>query len=432
MRINRLLPLLTLLLFAFATDGRAQVDITGFVEYDNITYLKNLNKDQVNGRNQAILQLELFHQVNDYADIFSSVEFREDQADPNRNRIYIDEAYLNLYFDNLDIKLGKQIYSWGRADGFNPTDNLSSWDFTDILDIEDEKIGVISARADYYIDDWTITGVVLPTFTESLLPQNNSRWYPSEIKNPFYPFAGGERIGAKFNLTDPVKPDEIFSNLQYALKLSGTLGGWDFSLSWFDGYDDLPALHTQAQLSQDLSEIAVTAEPVYHRRKSVGADFATIIGDVNFRGEAAYYITEDWEGKDPFIDDPYFQYVLGADYTFNDLIGDNDLFVLLEWVQEIQTPDRNTVYQITDLNHIFRKTVMGKLDFKFDDYSKLYVNYVWNIETKDWYFQPGIDVSITDGVQLRTSVDLLGGEEDSFFGTYKDNNRVQVRLKYSF
>ncbi len=426
--------LLPLLLFAlgFASNIIAQVEITGFVEYDNITYLKNLNKDQINGRNQGILQLELFHQVNDYANIFSSVEFREDQADPNRDWIYIDEVYINLLFDDLDIKLGKQIYSWGRADGFNPTDNLSSWDFTDILDIQDEKIGAISVRADYYIEDWTITGVVLPTITESLLPTTNSRWFPAEIKNPFYPFAGNERISAKFNLTESVKPDEIFSNMQYALKLAGSLGGWDFSVSWFDGYDDLPALYTQAQLSSDLSEIEITAQPVYRRRKSIGADFATIFGNVNIRGEAAYYITEDWEGKDPFADDPYFQYVLGADYTFQNIIADNDIFVLVEWVQEIQTPDRNTVYQITDLNHIFRKTIMGKLDFNFDDYSKLYVNYVWNILTKDWYIQPGIDVSITDGVQLRTSVDLLGGELDSFFGTYKDNNRVQVRLKYSF
>src|SRR5262245_26987442 len=40
------------------------------------------------------------------------------------------EGYLTVHFDRADLKIGKQIVAWGRADGINPTDNLTPRDYT--------------------------------------------------------------------------------------------------------------------------------------------------------------------------------------------------------------------------------------------------------------------------------------------------------------
>jgi hypothetical protein len=128
----------------------------------------------------------------------------------------------------------------------------------------------------------------------------------------------------------------------------------------------------------------------------------------------------------------YLQYVLGLDYTFQDVLPDKDLFILLEWVQEVQTPDRDTEYQITDLNHKFRESIFGKVDLSLGEFAKLTFKGVANFATEDWWVQPGFDWSVTDGVKLLAGIDLLGGVDDSLFGSYKDNRRLQVRLKYSF
>ncbi|MHA2284196.1 MAG: DUF1302 family protein [Promethearchaeota archaeon] len=373
--------------------------------------------------------------MNPKANIFGSVEFRNDQADATRDRIYLDETYLNLYLGSFDIRVGKQIYAWGRADGINPTDNLTAWDFTDILDIEDERLGLISTRVDCYFGNWILETVLAPTFNPSVLPGIDSHWFPelpAEIPNPQFPLTGHSTLQASYTLTPPVLPEKSLKNTQYAVKLSGIYWGWDFSFSWFDGFNDLPAFHTKTIIDSEFTSAEIILQPQYHRRRAIGADVATTVGSIGMRGETAYYLTEDWNGTDAAIDDPYLQYVLGVDYTFRDLLPNKDLFVLLQWVQEVQIPDRNIIYGITDLNHVFRKSLMGKADLSFGEYTKITFEDIFNVETEDWWVQLGFEKSIVDGVNLYAFIDLLDGPQDSFFGTFKDNRRVQVKLKYNF
>lgn len=424
-----------LVLFALALQARAQPRLGGFVEYDNLTYFESPLAHQVNGRNQVIVQGELRHEVNAKANVFGSVELRYDQADPVRNRVYLDEAYVNLYYGRLDLRLGKQIFAWGRADGFNPTNNLTAWDYSDVLDTENEQLGLVSARAVYYAGSWSAEAVLAPSFTPSTLPGVHSRWWPelpATVANPVYPAAGPRRLNARYRYAAPRLPDEGLASTQYALRLSGLLRGWDVSVSWFDGYDDLPALHVTPDVDAALTTATVTIEPAYHRRRAAGVDFATTFGALGVRGEAAYYLTEDWSGTDPAIDDPYLQYAVGADYTFDGLLVGKDLFLLAEWVQELHLPDRSTVYRFTDLNHLFRRSVFARADLALGAFTDFVLDGTYNVATRDWWIQPGLVWSVTDGLALRADLDLTGGPDDAFFGSFRENRRVQLRVKYSF
>jgi hypothetical protein len=414
--------------------GLAQTRFGGFVEYDNITYFEAPDSQKVNGRNQGILQLELRH-TREMAEVFGAVEVRADQADPARNRVFLDEAYFDLYAGALDVRVGKQIYAWGRADAINPTDNLSVWDYSDVLDTEDERVGAVSLRADYYLGSWTVEGVLVPSFTPSTLPDTTSRWWPdfsAGIPNPEFPQRGPETLDVVYAFGEPLLPDEGLDSWQYAVKLAGSGGGWDYSISWFDGIDDLPGIRTVVDIDSVSGTGSATLRLEYHRRRAVGADFATTFGRVGVHGEAAYYISDDWEGVDPAIDDPYLHYVFGLDYTLRDVVAGNDLFLLIEWSQEFQVPDRNTEYGIFDLRHVFRRSLIGNADLDLGAFAKLALKGVWNVYAGDWWLQPGFEWSVTDGVQVRAAVDLLGGPDDSFFGMFDGNQRVQVRAKYSF
>ena len=46
-----------------------------------------------------------------------------DHREPKQARLL--EAYANLYFGAVDLRVGKQNIPWGRADALNPTDNRS-------------------------------------------------------------------------------------------------------------------------------------------------------------------------------------------------------------------------------------------------------------------------------------------------------------------
>ncbi len=328
------------------------LELNGFVEIDHISYFKK-SEQKINGRNQGILQVEFRSGLGDQAAIFSAVEFREDQSDPSRNRTYLDEAYIDLYPGSFDFRLGKQIIVWGKADGINPTDNITPWDFSDFLDTEDERIGIVALKANNYIGNWSFEGILVPAFTPSILPSEKSRWFPAfpkEIPNPMYPTAGSPILKASYEFLNPNLPDEGLKSAQFAGKIASTISGWDFSVSYYSGR--------------------------------------------------------------------------------NDLISDNNLFVLLQWIQEI--PKNDVEYRKDDLNHIFRKSISGTFEYELGEFARLSLQGVYNIKSEDYYLRPNFSYNITDGVTLNIVGDILGGGSGSFFGGFRNNRRMQLKLKYNF
>ncbi|MBI3605573.1 MAG: hypothetical protein HY202_06050 [Nitrospirae bacterium] len=66
-----------------------------------------------------------------------------------RSDYYTSSKMLN---DQNPFFVGKQIVVWGRADGINPTDNLTPHDFTVLLPFEDDqRFGTTALKLDLYI-----------------------------------------------------------------------------------------------------------------------------------------------------------------------------------------------------------------------------------------------------------------------------------------
>ena len=420
-----------ILLISFKFTMYSQFQLKGFVEYDNITYFKEI-ANSFNGRNQGILQLNLEHRLNDHVDIFSSVEFRVDENNNLRNRVYLDEAYINFRQKKFDLRIGKQIYKWGKSDAINPTNYFSNTDYSDIIDTEDEEIGVISLNLKYYIGNVVIEGVIAPSFIPSVLPDSSARWWPTlpkNVSNPLYPAVGWQLLETNYFFPAPTIPQFGTQSFQYSVKLSGFMRGLDYSLSWFNGFNDLPDLYFVNEIdTMTFSSVNISSIYSYNRINALGVNLAFNAGKFSVRGEAAYFITEDWDGEKELIDDPYLQYVIGVDRIF---FGDK-LFVLAQWIQELQVPDRNTTYSVYDLKHIFQKSVLGRVEYKLNDSFKFSVQGIYNIDNEDFWIQPAINWIIYDGIEFNLIYDHVEGSENSFFGLYKDNKRIQVKLKYNF
>src|SRR5687768_6141111 len=63
------------------------------------------------------------------------------------------EAFVDLRLGRLDVRAGRQIIAWGRADGVNPTDTLSGHDLTLLVpDDADRRLGTTAVRASYYLN----------------------------------------------------------------------------------------------------------------------------------------------------------------------------------------------------------------------------------------------------------------------------------------
>ncbi|MDY8138349.1 DUF1302 family protein [Aquimarina sp. 2201CG5-10] len=405
-----------------------KIQFGGFVELDHISYFDNdVDDTKISGRNQGIIQLEAKSKIDKTFNFFGSVEIRNDLSDPDRNRVFIDEAYMDMFFSKVDVRIGKQIIAWGEADGINPTNNINPIDYSDLIDTEDERIGVFSLQAKYYVKDFTFEGVIIPVVNSSILPNPSSRWFldfPTQIMTPT-----GALVDANFSLEDTKLPAKKISNAQYALKAKTSLKGWDLSVSYFNGYDDLPSFQQSIQPNDDGS-LNVVVTPEVNKLEVYGFDFSTIVGKYGLRGELAYFKTDDPNGTNPAIDDPFYQYVIGLDRNFSNVIQDNNMFVIVQWIHQII--ETGVDVPNTNLNNIFQQAVSTKIDCEISPYAKISLQGIYDFKAENHYVKSELLYNLTSDLKLGMILDIFGGEKNTFFGNYNDNNRAQLKLKYSF
>lgn len=336
------------------------------------------------------------------------------------------EAYVDLYLGPVDLRFGKQIFAWGKADELNPTDNLNPTNLTDpTRSKSDRKIGILALKSGLNIMDFTLELVAIPTFVSSELPESGSGW-------EFF----GAPPGAE--IPKPVYPENKIENSELGVRLLRSIRNVDLSLSYFDGWDDIftPKIRPVAVPYSDpqLSGISITTK--YYRTKVIGADFATAISDFGLWGETAYFITEDRDGNNPEIKNPYFQFVIGADYSFEPRVKLN-----LQYLQEIITKIDDDSERETEENNIsrmgagplFTKAISTRIAKEFGDAPHtLELAGIYDIENKGYVLKPQLTLSPLDGVSCYLGLNIFGGDSESLFGKFSKNNEAYFRVKYSF
>lgn len=406
-----------------------KLEINGFFEYDHISYFKTKPNTLISQRNQGIFQLDLKKKINEKTMVFSSLDFRQDLSDKTRNRVFPIEYYVDFSLKNIDLRIGKQIYSWGRANTINITDNINHLNYFDFLDIQDEKIGVISANAKFYYKKWTFQGIVTPVFSTSTLPKNNSAWsrpQPNTINNPTNP---EDLINVDYTFMPNIEPRKNTTSAQFAGKIDGKVKGIDFSVSYYSGYSNLPEFITTENIKTSDS-ITIASQEIYIPWDIIGFDFAMSIGSIGLRGEAGYFHPKGKEAKIANSDEDFFQYSLGLDYMSFIGQGNSSISIIAEWANEIVPSGFE--YSSTSLNHLYQQAFIGKLEYNYMNIFKISTQSLYDIKNNGYYLQPKISYTPIDNLNITLLTDILDGDDTGFFGIYSDNDRFQCKIKYSF
>lgn len=397
--------------------------LNGFVELDHFSFFKE-KQGFVNSRNQGIAQLDIKSNYNDNYSFESSIEFRDDISDADRNRVYIKDIYIDIFSGSFDLRAGKQFIIWGKADGFNPTSNLTPRDYFDILDTDDEDIGIFALNGKLYFKGWEAQLVFSPSFQSSIFPYGRSRWqqdYPSHIDY------GGKIMPSRYNWPEVDMPQSSLKNSQYAIKISRNQSNIDYSLSYYYGLNDIPNLQYRIRADKMTDTIDVDIHQIYFKHHVIGADFSWVIDKFIAKGEGALFIPR----KIP-TDNPYFQYVLGVERTFSNISDNKSLYIIMQWMHELKS--KNVEYRGSDFNHLFQKNIMSRVEFEMNNNMKVSLQGIYSIKFQEFYIKPEYTYNISDGLNLNVCMDLLGGnkKKEGFFSGFSQNNRYQLKLKYSF
>jgi len=325
------------------------------------------------------------------------------------------EAYAAYQNGDNDLRIGRQIVVWGRADQINPTDNISSRDFTLMFpEVDDLRRGNGMVRASRAFDAYTVSALWLPEFRPNVFPTGA---LPTDV-----------HFGTDEN---PQQYD------QSAFKLDHTGGDLDWSISYFDGLD-----RTMDIGIESAGPSGVTLQRQYNRIQTLGGDFAFNLGRFGLRGEAAYTETADPNGTNPYIKNPFFFAVLGGDRSFFEYLNIN-VQVLYRETTSFHDP-HSIANPLVRSVAIQNATVAGQLTPTQTGMSTR-IGYKWFHETLEaeiaaaGYFEKGdsfvrtkILYHFTDTLRGTLAQETYQGPTESFYGLQKKNSTTYAEMAYGF
>ncbi|MDQ1919277.1 hypothetical protein [Massilia pseudoviolaceinigra] len=320
----------------------------------------------------------------------------------------VTEAFALWHGEHVDVKLGKQIVAWGRADGINPTDNLTPRNFRVQSPYEkDQREGVAAMLVNYFpAPQDTVSLFLSPTFRPSRLPLPESGALVFEDRQPD---RGRWPLGLKFDR----RGDRL-----------------DWSLSYFRGY----------QLAPEWLAGAGPGSVILHYPKIrvFGADAAVNLGRYGWRGELARVLRDD--PSQPGGARANWTMATGLDRNFDEDLNVNVQLIVqqngtLDDVAGIVDAQRRAVAGVNAISfhqererkfgatmRIGKKWLNGTLEAELLAYGYF--------QPRTSYWRPLLAYALRDDLRLSVGGELFVGRAASYFGSNRSLRGMFVELCY--
>ena len=332
--------------------------------------------------------------------------------------VKLKEAYMDIYFSKLDLRLGKQQIIWGKSDGVFITDIVSPKNLSEFIlpDFDEIRIGVTALKADYYIGNNTLEVVWIPIFTPTQMPDKNSLWYP-KMQFPIQP----QWDFSQKNVEPNVDNSEIFA------KLSLFSSSIDCEVMGGYMWDDDPAMHITATTDMQTHQIInLLITPKYHRLPIVGGSFSTTIGAFVFRGEGAFYFDKYFSTTNLLVDEglaqrDYIHYLLGVDTSVLDtkISFQFTQQAILDYSDEIKSDQYQNMITFLSSKTFFDETLRMELFTYYD------------LNENDALIRPKLVYDFADGFEIIGGINFFYGDSGKF-GQFDKNDMAYWKVKYSF
>lgn len=365
---------------ASAQDGDSlRVDVKGFVDTYHALRTQAPN-DWMSSRTRVRGEVRL---EKGQAGAFVSANLVHNAILKDRSGFQLREAYAYYSDNNWDVRAGRQIITWGVADGLRLTDIISPMDYTEFLaqDYDDIRIPVGGLRLRYSRQSWSFEAVAVPVSSFFLMPTDD--------KSPWS--VGPIPIGDE--------PSRRLCNMEYGGRLSFFLSGIDFSLS---------ALHTWNKMPVFCDGIGQ-----YQRMTMLGADCSIPAGKFVIRGEFAEYLDE--------------LQTFGRAASTNALLG-IDWYAGNDWSLSAQYAHKYITSG--DTRHSGLATFRISKDLFHNTLSLQSFAYI-DVTNGGIFNRLSADYALNDQLHATLGYDFFHADRGQFV-VYDKNSEVFVKLKYSF
>lgn len=338
------------------------------------------------------------------------------RLEEGRGFIDLREASILLApLEFTDIKLGRQILTWGTGDLLFLNDLFpKDWkSFFIGRDVEYLKAPSDALKVSIFPGEVDLDIVYTPRF-------NSDRYI--EGKRISYWNSTLNRRAGRDSIVKVKKPHDWFENSELALRISKNIQGYELALYGYYGFWKSPAGRDQLAdraIFPDLSTYGISIRGKCFR------------GIANL--EFAYYDSrDDRNGDNPLVRNSEFRNLLGyeqevaKDFT----VG---IQYYLEYMRNyhdyIRTLPQGSIKADED-RHVMTLRLTKLL---LNQNLKLSLFIFYSPSDKDSYLRPLIHYKIDDHWSMEAGGNIFWGDKDyTFFGQFENNNNLYAGLRYGF
>ena len=333
-----------------------------------------------------------------------------------RARLDIRQARLTWTpLDNLDIRIGRQVLTWGTGDMLFINDLFpKDWvSFFSGRDAEYLKAPANTARVGWFNDLMNVEVVYSPRFDPDR--------YITGRRISYYSPLHGRTVGRDQRMRAN-KPRDWFTDDEIALRLYRNIGNAQLAFYGYSGYWKSPG---GMQL--------LPPQPVFPKLRVYGASMRGMIGRGIGHVEIGYYDSyEDRTGRNAFINNSEFRFLAGYEREIK-----SDFTVAVQYYLEYMMnygryrdslpffmPARDRDRHVFTLR-LTRMLMRQNLILSLFAYA--------SPSDKDAYLRPNITYKLSDHWTVTTGANIfLGDNRTSFFGQFQDNTNIYASLRFSF
>ena len=395
---------------AFALSAHAQEDelslqLNGFVDSYHALQLGSPYKVM---SSRTRLRLEMRANYGE-ASLFSSVNLAYNSLIKEQSGAFLREAYFDYAGKYLEVKAGRQIVTWGVADGLRITDLISPMDYTEFManDYDDIRVPVNAINLKYPGESFSAELVFVPVPEYFVMPSGEDNPWSMPVPE-----------GVSMDLSGT--PEKHIKNSEVGTRLRFFLENLDFSLTALRTFNKSPV--TIADYDPETKSVVI--QGIYKPMYVLGGDFSIPVSEFVVRGEMAGYFGEPIALNDSrrYRLRKTFNALLGLDWY----AGDNWTFmvqymhkVIMDYRKELGMDQNTSMVTARISKEVLNNTL------------KLSVYGMYDIDNVSFYIRPAADYLLNDQITLSLGADILGGRRGTF-KTYEDNTQIWVKGKYFF
>ena len=401
--------LAALLSAVFALSAHAQdelsLQINGFV--DSYHALQTSYPHKVMS-SRTRLRLEMRADYGE-ASLYSSMNLAYNSLLKDQTGAFLREAYFDYAGDFLEVKAGRQIVTWGVADGLRITDLISPMDYTEFMANDYDDIRVPVNAIDLKIPGERVSAEVI------FVPVPEYFVMPSGEDNPWT-----RPLPERTRMDLSGTPEKRLKNSEYGGRLRFFLENLDFSLTALHTFNKSPV--TVASYNPQTDSVLIKG--VYKPMNVFGGDVSIPMGEFVVRGEIAEYFDE------PIAFSNSGGYLLRN--TLNALVGidwyaGNNWTFMAQYMHKFVGRYREKL-GIEEHSSMVTARISKELlnnTLKFSLYGML------DVDNLGYYVRSAADYLLSDQITVSFGADGFGGKRGTF-KTYKKKTQIWAKGKYFF